>query len=213
VLVGVKWLQQLDLELGKAAVLLILASPTSVTRPWVNFEAGAGWSKNVPVVPICHSGMLPGQLPLPLSLLQAFQASDPARVRDLYKVIADATGCASPDFDASALSGEIKQFEAGYGLETAVLVELREIKAKVPELIGTFRQLVPRTMTTIEHVPQVVIQRVESSLHRLQQRKLIKYSYGVQGIGFGATSGGAFGPLTISLEEIVGIALKRSEFE
>src|SRR5262245_304192 len=60
---GAKWLQQLDLELGKAAVLLILASPTSVTRPWVNFEAGAGWSKNVPVVPICHSGMLPGQLP------------------------------------------------------------------------------------------------------------------------------------------------------
>jgi hypothetical protein len=119
---GAKWLEQLDLELGKAAVMLILASPASVTRPWVNFEAGAGWSKNVPIVPLCHSGMVPSQLPLPLSLLQALQASGPAKLNDLYEVIADATGCSTPILDAPELSAEIMQFESAYGLETAVVV-------------------------------------------------------------------------------------------
>jgi hypothetical protein len=90
---------------------------------------------------------------------------------------------------------------------------LREIKVKVPELIGALRQIAPVTTTTISGVPQVVMQRVEQNLTRLQQRRLIKYTYGVMGIGFGLTSGGAFGPLEILIEQIVADALKRTEFD
>jgi hypothetical protein len=209
---GAKWLQQVDIELTKAAVLIVLASPISVQRAWVNFEAGAGWSKNVPVIPLCHSGMTPGGLPLPLGLLQAFQASDAAKLRELYKVIADAMGCSVPALDGSALVAEIVQFEAAYGLETSALVELRAIRSKVPDLLGAMRQLAPATPTTIKNVPQVLIQRVEENLHRLQQRRLIQYTYGVDGIGFGPNSGGAFGSLTIAVEPIISEAIKRSEF-
>jgi len=56
---GREWLQRIKAALKTCAVEIIFASPESVKRPWINFEAGAAWiRKNVPVIPLCHSGML-----------------------------------------------------------------------------------------------------------------------------------------------------------
>src|SRR2546427_10069321 len=40
---GEVWLDRIKQELAEATVVLLLLSPASVGRPWVNFEAGAAW--------------------------------------------------------------------------------------------------------------------------------------------------------------------------
>jgi hypothetical protein len=49
---------------------LVVASPDSVSSPWVNFEAGGAWVSGGRVIPCCVKGMKPTSLPVPLSHLQ-----------------------------------------------------------------------------------------------------------------------------------------------
>ena len=69
--VGEQWLSKIDENLTRMRMQITLCSPYSVGRPWINFEAGAAWSKKIPLVPLCHSGMTKSELPVPLSYLQA----------------------------------------------------------------------------------------------------------------------------------------------
>ena len=77
-LAGTRWLEQLEQAMESAKVFLVLCSPASVLRPWINFETGCAWIKHVPTIPLCHSGQTKGTLPSPLSALQALEieASD-----------------------------------------------------------------------------------------------------------------------------------------
>ena len=49
---GEQWFRRLGEELTDAKAMLVLCSKRSVSRPWINFEAGAGHVKGVPVIPI-----------------------------------------------------------------------------------------------------------------------------------------------------------------
>ena len=73
---GDQWFRQIEDALAGAKMLLIICSPSSVYRPWINFEAGAGWIKEVPVIPVCHSGMTKSALPAPLSFFQGLDAEE-----------------------------------------------------------------------------------------------------------------------------------------
>ena len=73
--VGSKWLNDMDAALKNAKVELIICSEDSVKRPWINFEAGAGWVKGIPIVPVCHTGLRPVDLPIPLNMLQGSAAA------------------------------------------------------------------------------------------------------------------------------------------
>jgi len=52
---GENWLTSIDVPLSEACIELILCSKASINRGWVNFEAGAGWMRHIPVVPVCHN--------------------------------------------------------------------------------------------------------------------------------------------------------------
>jgi hypothetical protein len=58
-------------ELATAKVVLLMLSPLSVSRPWVNFEAGAAWTRDIITIPVCYGGLEKDQLPKPYSSLQA----------------------------------------------------------------------------------------------------------------------------------------------
>lgn len=73
---GEDWLRKVTTELRAAQVVVLLLSPQSVTRPWVNFEAGGAWLGEKPVIPVCHAGMTPERLPKPYSSLQALTIPD-----------------------------------------------------------------------------------------------------------------------------------------
>jgi TIR domain len=67
---GEQWLDRIKSELQPAKVVVLLLSPRSVQRPWVNFEAGAAWLTGKVIVPACFAGLSKGTLPKPYSNIQ-----------------------------------------------------------------------------------------------------------------------------------------------
>jgi hypothetical protein len=108
---GESWLEALRRALKAAHLQVILCSPQSISRPWVNFEAGAAWLQGIPVVPLCHSGLTMEQLPMPLSTLQGGEISDPDTYVRLYKGIAKLVPCECPDIDMKALAQGVSKLE------------------------------------------------------------------------------------------------------
>ncbi len=68
---GERWLDRIIEELKAARVAVLMVSPESVKRPWVNFEAGAATIRNIVIIPVCFGGMAKGTLPKPYSNYQA----------------------------------------------------------------------------------------------------------------------------------------------
>jgi len=112
--VGEKWLDKLVSELKAADLHLVLCSPEAVTRPWINFETGAARLRGIPIVPVCHSGLSPVQLPVPLSEFEAMRASSPDDLLKLYGRIASALGSTVPTSSLNDLVRKIAAFEVKY---------------------------------------------------------------------------------------------------
>ena len=75
---GDEWFTKISEALNSSKVIILLCSKTSISRPWISFEAGWGWAKNIPVIPVCHSGIVPSTLPRPFEKRQGvdLQAAD-----------------------------------------------------------------------------------------------------------------------------------------
>jgi len=114
VLAGSKWLDEVTLALKEANLHVVLASPDSIERKWINFEAGAAHVRGVPIIPLCHSGLTPAQLPVPLSQSQGLVLSDGAGFRSFYGAISHALGSDIPEVDFVSYGLEVAKFEAAY---------------------------------------------------------------------------------------------------
>jgi hypothetical protein len=111
---GGRWLDELEKALKCAQIEIVLCSPESVKKQWVNFEAGAGWIRGIKIIPVCHSGMKPDQLPLPLNMLESLEASQVEGLRRLYYSIATQLNIATPEADFEAIAVAIAQVEEQY---------------------------------------------------------------------------------------------------
>jgi TIR domain len=85
---GARWFSDIDAALSSASVLLVLCSRRSIQRPWVNFEAGAGFARKLPIIPICHSNLTKADLPLPLSTFQSVDLTSAASLPVLWGALA-----------------------------------------------------------------------------------------------------------------------------
>lgn len=122
---GSQWLQEIEQALKEAQIELLLCSKKSIQRPWINFEAGAAWVKDLPIVPICHTDMHPSQLPAPYNTFQAVKANNLTDLKKLYILIANKLGSKVPATDLSNLVAEIQRFEEGYSqVEQVVATEI-----------------------------------------------------------------------------------------
>ena len=108
---GSRWLDNITFALKNCAVELVLASPESIERPWVNFESGAGWVRDIPVIPICHSGMEPDNLPSPLDQLQGALATDTSGMQNVFRVLAKAIDCDRPEVEFDEFVATVETFE------------------------------------------------------------------------------------------------------
>jgi hypothetical protein len=161
--------------------MLVLCSETSVLRPWINFEAGAGWTRGIETVPLCHSGLRPVDLPLPLNLLQGIEASDVNKIEHIFKLIADKLGSETTKFDASSLASEVKQFEQLYSIEIRSIRQLAAINKSWPELIIKMKKANPHRMIVARSVPDWRVQQVRSALTDLQSNNLLSFAYSTSG--------------------------------
>jgi hypothetical protein len=114
ILVGSKWLDEVTAALSRANLHVVLASPESVTRKWINFEAGAAHVRGVPILPLCHSGLAPAQLPVPLSESEGLVLSTKAGFERFYEAVAKALRSNLPAVDFAAYAEEVTAFEAEY---------------------------------------------------------------------------------------------------
>jgi len=88
IVAGDDWLSAVQQALHDAAAVIVLCSHASIYRPWVQFELGAAWSRQVPIIPICHSGLRAAELPMPLSRKEAVELAAPDGFARLYQAIA-----------------------------------------------------------------------------------------------------------------------------
>lgn len=107
---GREWLRKIRGALEDCVVVIVLVSKESVRRPWINFEAGAGWIRDISVIPICHSGMTVEQLPMPLKALQAINARE-EELRLIFPEISQAISSAVPDVDFTHCLAVIREYE------------------------------------------------------------------------------------------------------
>lgn len=121
---GDEWLVSVRDALSSAHLVLVLCSPSSIQRPWVNFEAGAAWILDRPIVPLCHRGLTVRELPVPLSLRQGLAVDTGDGVRALYDRVAQLVGCRTPNADFERLAAR-----------------LREKGAQVPDVVPDREQL------------------------------------------------------------------------
>jgi len=108
---GEDWLKSIKTALSESSILMVLCSRGSLSRAWVNFEVGAAWIKELPIIPICHSGLTLSELPVPFSTLQGIEANSVTGLKRLYAGVAKKLGSQIPNKDFSAFTDEIVQFE------------------------------------------------------------------------------------------------------
>jgi hypothetical protein len=105
---GRKWLDEIDTALQDAQLFLVLCSPHSLPRPWINFETGCAWIKRIPILPLCHSGQAKGNLPPPISEFQALEVEDPSFIGDFLSSLAEHLSISKlPRIDQRAMKDEI----------------------------------------------------------------------------------------------------------
>jgi TIR domain len=85
---GDPWRDLIIEKLKSCSALLIVATPESVSRPWINFESGAVWVAGNRVIPCCCQGMTPSSLPAPLRDLQGIELGKPDELRLLVDSMA-----------------------------------------------------------------------------------------------------------------------------
>lgn len=108
---GDEWLAAIKTSVTSCGLMVVICSPVSVARPWINFEAGAGWVRGIPVVPMCHSGLTPGQLPVPLNTLQGGLVGNREDIQKLFGRLAALADIDAPLADDSAFFGLVHDFE------------------------------------------------------------------------------------------------------
>lgn len=112
---GGRWLDSIDTALTNSAIQISLCSPQSITRPWINFEAGASWIRRIPVVPLCHSGLSKSGLPIPLVMLQGADLDNVDDLKVVFAELAKILGAAkTPEIDYDNLLRKCKVFIETY---------------------------------------------------------------------------------------------------
>ena len=86
--VGSKWLTQINNALNESIVFIVLCSQSSMPRPWINFEIGCAWTKQIPIIPICYNGMTKSSLPSTVSSFQGINLDRKESLEKLFKGIA-----------------------------------------------------------------------------------------------------------------------------
>jgi hypothetical protein len=112
--VGSQWFEGILTGLQRADLMFVVCSRESVKRPWINYETGGARVRNLEVIPLCHSGITPEQLPVPLSMSEGVLLTSSKDLLKLYTRIASMLGSDVPAVDFDAFSSELASLEAEY---------------------------------------------------------------------------------------------------
>jgi hypothetical protein len=115
--VGSNWDESLIEGLRRATVMFALCSQHSVKLPWINFEVGGAATRGVEIIPLCHSGITPDQLPASMTMKQAVTLTSAKSLRRWYDRLSALIGCRVPSVDFEALAEQFTKLEKIYEQE------------------------------------------------------------------------------------------------
>lgn len=114
---GDEWYGRIQRELQGAERVWVLATPTSVTHPWIFFEAGVGRALCAGgVTPLCV-GVAPDELPSPLDQFQSYDGLD-AGERGLRALAVDVGAQLGMKIPEEFLGGAIEDWLSAAGAHT-----------------------------------------------------------------------------------------------
>lgn len=93
----------------------------------------------IPLVPVCHAGLTPGDLSVPLSLRQGIALNDPDGLRRLYARIADILGCKVPSRSFEELCRTLSKSSSAAPATTPALTRDRAIRKRLIESLEHHR--------------------------------------------------------------------------
>jgi hypothetical protein len=156
---GEPWRDLIIQNLRGCVAALVVATPQSVSSPWVNFKGGGAWISEKRVIPCCARGMRRTSLPAPLRDLQALETTDPDDIRQLIGFLANAAGLDEPkhinyvekvnqlEESWTADARNTDDEDLNRWIEAAVL---RPRKHKDEKVWGVFEALSPRPVDRTE---------------------------------------------------------------
>jgi hypothetical protein len=164
---GSNWLAAITEQLRNYQAMLVFCSPYSVIQPWINFECGAAWARGIELAPLCHSGLRPVDLPVPLSLLQGIEVSDKTKIDRIFRLIARKLNSKVPSFDAQSISQQVKAFEGRYVERTEVTSHLTRIRSISSLMFNLFSELPADQVTPVQGVPEQLVVQLRPHLEAL----------------------------------------------
>ena len=172
---GTNFLKRIEDELISCRGAMYLLSPHSVQSNWINFELGAVWirkiisSKNnepeIPVLPVCHSGMTIDALPQPICNLNAIHANKSSDLERAFRSIQTAVGGKGvfrTDFDV--LAQKVIAFERDYTLGVHVKSLFKIIgatKQEIQNVIQHCESLPPRELTVSINIVNLSTDKIQ----------------------------------------------------
>jgi hypothetical protein len=84
---GDEWVKRIRENLREAKMLLLLASERGLARPWVWYETGSAWSREIRMIPCCFGKIRKNGLSAPFSSYQALNADETGDFRSLLTEI------------------------------------------------------------------------------------------------------------------------------
>lgn len=84
---GGNWMAIIEERINESFLMIVVCSKFSLSRPWINFEAGAAWQRKIPILPVLHSGLTVDQVPRPISDFQGVSVDEPGLFKRLFEAI------------------------------------------------------------------------------------------------------------------------------
>lgn len=114
---GDQWFNVIKKNIEDADIVFVICSKNSVKRPWINFEAGAGYMLGIRTIPLCHSGLKPIDLPKPFEFLHAYDLSKETDIKALFELIAEEAKLENPSADYFEISEKLSKLDICYKSE------------------------------------------------------------------------------------------------
>ncbi|MEH6625562.1 MAG: TIR domain-containing protein [Motiliproteus sp.] len=183
---GTKWLDEITKAIISSKVILLLCSPNSIHRPWINFEAGCGWAKQIPVIPICYAGLTRNDLPPPINALQAlnFDSQLPAVLFEALANHLEVKRLPRVNFVEmySELNAQVKTINteprealASEKPEQSSIIGLNEEQLKILAILA--KNSDGLTLSYIAELTEINQQRSEYYLEKMEESECIHISY------------------------------------
>ena len=84
---GENWFAKIEGAQAAQKTFIVLCSPASKLRPWINYETGYAAAKGVPILPLRHSGLEENALPPFLSRYQNTDIEADGFVKSLFEAL------------------------------------------------------------------------------------------------------------------------------